>query len=194
MTQNYEQQAEKTKELVAKRSDIEQQILHLESVLKQHGVDVVEDLVDNQGFPRAELDHYAIRQARSEMARLGYDLRELNKQIESELHLLHDLRQRENVHSKGVDRITVSWAKVQSVASGSPGDEAGLQSGDLIQQFGTIDSQTQEPLKMIAQKIQEWQNVATKICFTRDRKPMVTMLTPKTWEGRGLIGVHLVPM
>lgn len=46
-------------------------------------------LVDNEGFPRADIDIYSVRVARQKVLRLQNDHKALMKMLELKLHQLH---------------------------------------------------------------------------------------------------------
>ena len=54
------------------------------------------------------------------------------------------------------------FAKVNSVVTGSPADEAGLKAGDEIIQFGNIDWMNHEKLARVAETVQRNQGVSTE--------------------------------
>ena len=122
---------------------------------------------------------------------LGFDYRQKMKEIEAALIQVH-AHTAEMPVSKG--QAHVSWAKVNSVASDSPAFEAGLEKDDLIIKFGSIEATDPQPLQTLAAEIGKWQGVATKVLLYRQGKPVVTMITPTTWAGRGLLGCHLLPI
>jgi 26S proteasome non-ATPase regulatory subunit 9 len=108
-------------------------------------------LVDAEGFPRADIDIYAIRTARSALAPLYNDLTAKEKEIETALHYLNSLPV-DNSNSSTDQPMATSkpFAKVNGVAPDSPADESGLKRGDLVLAFGLIDSDTPSPLQKIA--------------------------------------------
>lgn len=63
------------------------------------------------------------------------------------------------------------FAKVNSVVSGSPADQAGLKVGDTIRSFGNINWLNHERLSKVAQVVQENEGVRSVFC------PCVEMLT-----------------
>lgn len=63
------------------------------------------------------------------------------------------------------------FAKVNSVVSGSPADQAGLKIGDAIRSFGNINWLNHERLSKVAQAVQENEGVRSVLC------PSVRILT-----------------
>ena len=68
MTLNHQALVDQAQQLILQKEEIERKIHEQEAILKSHHVDVVEDLIDELGFPRADVDIYAVRNARSELA------------------------------------------------------------------------------------------------------------------------------
>ena len=56
--------------------------------------------------------------------------------------------------------IETSFAKVNSVAPGSPADDAGLKAGDRILKFGDVNSLNHEKLSKVAETVQRNQGVS----------------------------------
>jgi 26S proteasome regulatory subunit N4 len=71
--------------LVRKKNGIEDKIKSIMYELDALGVGLKGKLVDEEGFPRNELDLYRIRELRNEHARLQTDHVALMKEIEAEL-------------------------------------------------------------------------------------------------------------
>ena len=120
-------------------------------------------LVDDEGFPRSDIDVYQVRHARhnirckvkittksylvleSMMTLQTNDLSKLMKQIEMGLQNLHSQARETametgNDISRGTseDPVRSPFARVMVVVSGSPADTAGIKQGDLVTKFGTI--------------------------------------------------------
>merc|ERR550532_3287919 len=100
--------------------------------------------------------------------------------------------------STPVEREVTPWSfepfyRVNSVVENSPANNCGLKTGDLIIKFGTILADTFTP-KLVIDLVQS--SVGRPIPVTVRRNPegiMEFALIPKQWEGRGLLGCHLVP-
>lgn len=116
------------------------------------------------------------------------------------------------------------FAKVNSVVSGSPADQAGLKAGDAIRSFGSVNWLNHERLAKVAETVQQNEGVCTHFisccsiempkCLTRflylqrpvsvkvvrkaETGPITELdlqLTPRqNWGGRGMLGCHLVPL
>ncbi|KAJ5606544.1 hypothetical protein N7510_009325 [Penicillium lagena] len=65
------------------------------------------------------------------------------------------------------------FAKVNSVVSGSPADQAGLKAGDTIRSFGNVHWMNHERLSKVAEVVQQSEGVGTHTLS--DRKPVLTV-------------------
>ncbi|KAL7558177.1 hypothetical protein ACA910_016230 [Epithemia clementina (nom. ined.)] len=107
------------------------------------------------------------------------------------------------------------FARVDAVALHSPASLAGLQEDDLILQFGSITKPS-----CLAKAVDPFQEVATLVPIAAGEQQTITILvqrqqqggddsnhgngsstvvhslqlTPKPWDGRGLLGCHIVPV
>eukprot|EP00429_Kryptoperidinium_foliaceum_P112146 CAMPEP_0176300530 /NCGR_PEP_ID=MMETSP0121_2-20121125/60368_1 /TAXON_ID=160619 /ORGANISM="Kryptoperidinium foliaceum, Strain CCMP 1326" /LENGTH=259 /DNA_ID=CAMNT_0017641919 /DNA_START=55 /DNA_END=829 /DNA_ORIENTATION=+ len=145
------------KKLEIERDNLEVEISGLYEYLTQDGMPGVSgSLVDAEGFPRADLDLYAIRKARHRLACAQTDHKEVMKSIEAALVAIHAGSRvsvpraqpaapaRAAVDEDGAVAAPVSmppvpWAVIDEIAEGSPAQEAGLELGDLLCRFGDID-------------------------------------------------------
>lgn len=110
---------------------------------------------------------------------------------------------------------TIPFAKVHAVAPESPAAQAGLLENDLILQFGTISKQSclakgldpfEEVAKLVPLAAGEQQSITIMIeeprgirnidsNVNRDPSSVVALqLTPKPWNGRGLLGCLIIPV
>merc|ERR1719430_1275600 len=68
---------------------IEEEIKALNEVLESQNVGMDDPLVDQEGFPRADIDVYQVRHARSNIRTKTTDLKEVMKKIEAGLLNIH---------------------------------------------------------------------------------------------------------
>uniref|UniRef100_A0A914P315 Nas2 N-terminal domain-containing protein n=1 Tax=Panagrolaimus davidi TaxID=227884 RepID=A0A914P315_9BILA len=80
---------QETKDLIAKRDDIDKEIEEHTATLNANSVDMKALLVDAQDFPRNDIDIYAVRDARVNIIRLTNDRDQLTKQIEEKIGKIH---------------------------------------------------------------------------------------------------------
>jgi len=121
---------EHARALVLVKDGIEAEI-HLQlSTLRANNYDMTTPLVDSEGFPRADLDIYAIRTARARIVELRNDLKYTMNEIEKALQKVYDPSLALPAPSPASDAsLTPSahteeslspFAKVDGVAPGSP--------------------------------------------------------------------------
>ncbi|KAF8506325.1 hypothetical protein JB92DRAFT_2962699 [Gautieria morchelliformis] len=164
-------------------------------------------LVDPQGFPRADIDVYAVRHARVRIIELKNDMESVMNDLAKALEGVYDPRNGGNVTGNLLDSSIEPtgnasdagnvFARVDGVAPGSPAAQAGLLREDLILQFGALTSTSlsTQSLQPIAELVSSHENQTLTVVVLRKDSPKRTLsLTPrKGWGGRGLLGCHIVP-
>lgn len=60
----------------------------------------------------------------------------------------------------GAGMLGTPFAKVNSVVSGSPADQAGLKTGDTVRSFGTVNWINHERLSKVAETVQQNEGVS----------------------------------
>lgn len=191
---------EMTLDLIASRERMEDELKTLMEVLKSNNVDLTESLIDQEGFPRSDIDVFQVRTARHRIICLKNDLKGMTKQIEDSLHNLHQ-QQREglgllnNISSllTEFDEGTIPFAKIGAVTDGSPADKAGLKCEDLILGFGSLRSSSFQNLQDVARIVQHSINRDISLCVRRSDKIVPLKLVPKPWTGQGLLGCVILP-
>ena len=92
---------------------------------------------------------------------------------------------------------SLPFAKVNAVAPHSPAEAAGLLEDDLIVRFGNITIDSPNGFHALAEAVpvaagdQQSIEILVKRGSTQEMKTV--NLLPGPWEGRGLIGCHIVP-
>ncbi|XP_785837.1 26S proteasome non-ATPase regulatory subunit 9 [Strongylocentrotus purpuratus] len=194
---------EHAQNLIAKKDEMEAEIKALFEVLEsQSGVGMTGPLIDEEGYPRNDIDVYSVRTARHEIICLQNDHKALMVEIEQALHTLHGIerQQREqgtynpiaNGSSNGA--ASIPFAKVDLVSQGSPAEKAGVCVGDRITEFGSVTSANFKSIRDIAPVVQHSQGKAVRIVVLREEDKVVISLTPQTWSGRGLLGCNIIPI
>ncbi|GLT43696.1 hypothetical protein SLA2020_176290 [Shorea laevis] len=103
---------------------------------------------------------------------------------------LHDAISRDSPSSNVVDAISsIPFAMVDEIADASPAAEDGLQLGDQIVKFGSVKA-GDNLLQMLAAEVQANQGHGIAILVLRQGAPVNLTVTPRTWQGRGLLGCH----
>ncbi|KAK2611117.1 hypothetical protein N8I77_004493 [Diaporthe amygdali] len=207
-------------ELQRSKDNIEAELKALSSVLDSHGVDMHTSLLTPDGFPRADIDVAQIRTARARIIHLRNDYKDLMARIEKHIHehfasLAEGATDAEvpaaSSSSEGAaqepalrdfvpERLGDPFAKINTVAPGSPAEAAGLQPGDLIRNFGYVDSSNHDQLKKVAECVQgnAGQSVLVKIsrpvAAPSQRELQLTLVPRQGWGGRGMLGCHILPL
>ncbi|CAJ0546160.1 Ff.00g096330.m01.CDS01 [Fusarium sp. VM40] len=200
-------------ELQRKKDDVEAELKALGGVLDSHGVDMNTSLLTSDGFPRADIDVAQIRTTRARIVRLRNDYSALMTRIEKFLHEHFASLDEDDAApiatangSQPVlpDSLTTPldppFAKVNTVAAGSPAETAGLKAGDEIRNFGYVNRANHDNLRKVAECVQgnEGNNVFIKVSRpdgVAERQELRLTLTPsKDWGGRGLLGCHILPL
>ncbi|KIY69327.1 proteasome 26S subunit [Cylindrobasidium torrendii FP15055 ss-10] len=178
--------------LSEKKKNIETEIEAQITILKANGNSTMQTpLVDAEGFPRADIDIYAVRGARVKIIELRNDLAAVTNELSNVLQMAFA----PSATTVDEEPTEVPFAKVDGVSPGSPASEAGLQRDDLIVKFGSISASTVgSSLQGVAQVVAEYENRGVVLKIMREQKPIFFTLTPrKGWGGRGMLGCHIVP-
>lgn len=232
-------------------------------------------LVDQDGYPRADVDVYRARTLRQRLAVIRTDHQALMKQLDQGLTTTGvssiskqtkeeeqaELQARKAVKPKPkFDPVSKKWVvpswdgsiagvaggerrsfdhlteetptatrpesvttpsassltpfgQIDAVAAESPAAQAGLQEGDLICQFGSVNATNHRNLLAIGELVPQAASHSQEIALTIQRKAtrttssngsgsdvqeaqvMLQQLTlrPRPWNGRGLLGCHVTP-
>jgi 26S proteasome non-ATPase regulatory subunit 9 len=200
-------------ELMDRKGAIETEMQACNTVLENGGVGMNGRLVDDQGFPRADIDVYAVRRARNRIICLRNDHKAVMKLIEEKLHQLHaETRLRRGAESEGVARgeerriLPMTFARVSQVTDGSPAASAvsqttgghimecalrgpqGVKAGDRIAEFGSVTAANFTGLKNVADVVQHSVGSPVHVLLVRGGEPVSLSLTPRRWHGLGLLG------
>jgi 26S proteasome non-ATPase regulatory subunit 9 len=171
-----------------------------------------------------------VRTTRARIIRLRNDYKELMTAIEKYLHehfaniqdgdeapstAGDELRILPDSHSEQLDE---PFAKVNTVAANSPAQQAGLQAGDEIRNFGYVNRSNHDGLKKVAECVQgnegvrpispgtslvdannrQQRNIFIKVSrpdgVARRQELRLTLTPRKDWGGRGMLGCHILPL
>ncbi|XP_040842988.1 26S proteasome non-ATPase regulatory subunit 9 isoform X1 [Ochotona curzoniae] len=195
-------------ELMRRKEELEAQIKAYYDVLEgQKGVGMDEPLVDCEGYPRADVDLYQVRTARHNIICLQNDHKAVMKQVEEALHQLHahdkekqardmaEAQQEAMSHKLGHPEShspPEAFARVNSVSPGSPASIAGLQVGDEILEFGSVNTQNFQSLHHISTVVQHSEMKPLSVTVLRQGQKHQLRLVPKRWTGKGLLGCNIV--
>lgn len=197
-------------QLMTRKDNLEEELKALGAVLNSHGVTMQSSLTTFDGFPRSDIDVAQVRVTRSRIIHLRNDWKELMDRIEKALHEHHANIQKEDAEQLKAEPSSTPtveppqapetpFAKVNTVEPGSPANEAGLKSGDLIRRFGNAIWSNHERLRKVGEAVQ--QNLGRPILVRVSRKvgletqELDLKLTPRQgWGGRGSLGCHILPI
>lgn len=103
----------------------------------------------------------------------------------------HNVLVRDSPNSMDVDlSFGIPFAMVDEIADASPAAEDGLQLGDQIVKFGSVEA-GENLAQRLASEAQTNQGHAIPIAIKRQGAQINLTVTPRTWQGRGLLGyVH----
>ncbi|CAH0403067.1 unnamed protein product [Chilo suppressalis] len=203
--------------LMEEKDRIESDIRDQTAILNTNNVGMTDSLVDNEGFPRGDIDVYKVRHARHRIICLQNDHKAIMKRIEQGLAEVHsdfvgpngegpsvvvplsNGSAYNNSHSSNgqssegdiVNLNEAGFASVGSIQPGSPADMDGLCDGDEILQFGSINSRNFTDVTQIHQVVSHSINQSIRVQLRRDHRIITINLTPRPWAQPGLLGCHI---
>ncbi|KAM8865634.1 26S proteasome non-ATPase regulatory subunit 9 [Synchiropus picturatus] len=194
---------EEVRNLIKKKDEIEEQIKAYHDVLEDQGVGLQTPLVDEEGFPRADVNLYQIRNARHNISCLQNDHKAIMVEIEEALHKLHAREKAKRAQdeveaqAEAMDvqvTLPAPFARVDAVTQGSPASGAGLKVGDEVIEFGSVTTNNFQNLQNIASAVQHSEGKPLRVAVIRNGQKVQMSLTPQRWSGRGLLGCNIVPI
>ncbi|XWS70406.1 hypothetical protein CRYUN_Cryun03dG0045500 [Craigia yunnanensis] len=214
-----------TMKLMEKRSGMEAEMnAIIEQLCQPGGPGLSANLVDSQGFPRADIDIPVVRAQRHRLAELKNDHEEITGKINFNIQVLHSSRLTSTLKDSGIDGgsmnqnasvvsasasaslqnlvlrdspsandvdmiSSIPFAMVDEIADASPAVEDGLQLGDQIVKFGNVKAGDNLPQRL-ASEAQVNQGHPLPVIIMRQGALINLMVSPRTWQGRGLLGCH----
>ncbi|KAI0648105.1 hypothetical protein C8Q79DRAFT_1008460 [Trametes meyenii] len=189
---------------MARKDAIEAEMEAQFSILQSNAVNMDTPLVDHEGFPRADIDVWAVRHARVRIIELRNDHKTLMDKIMLALQDVYAPGAQASEESaaslssaEAANDVLQPFARVDGVAPGSPAASAGLLREDLVLSFGplTKSSFPTSSLQPLAELVtaQENQEVIIEVLRSGDHKVRLTFIPRRGWGGRGLLGCHIVP-
>ena len=180
---------------------IEKEISEWKSILdSENDIGMDGPLIDNEGYPRDDIDIVKIRMTRQKIICLSNDHKEIMKKIAEALESIHQKNQiqspleSEDQNADQKQEEKKPFLKIDLVSEGSPAFDAGLKVGDQVVELGTFSKNNFKNLMEIGQSVQNSQNRNIRVKVLRNGKVTTLTLVPKRWSGQGLIGCKLVPL
>ncbi|KAI5850633.1 26S proteasome non-ATPase regulatory subunit 9 [Tricharina praecox] len=222
-TRNEEDPTKALFELMAEKDRVEEELKALGAVLDSHKVNMKTSLTTFDGYPRDDIDIPQIRHTRTRIICLRNDYKDLMKRIELGLHAHHarlaaaaaseetavaaatstlptttSTTTTVRTTAASTAEIHTPFAKINSVAEGSPAAEAGMQAGDYIKKFGWVHALNHEKLKKLTECVAA--NDGHPIAVLLSRKEAGSLvertvsIVPRAWAGNGKLGCHILPL
>ncbi|KAK4048490.1 putative 26S proteasome regulatory subunit [Microbotryomycetes sp. JL221] len=177
--------------LTNKKDDIQTSIESYINVLQTNKSDMSTQLIDNEGFPRSDIDVAAVRTARVNIIRLRNDLEQVRKDMATLVERglprttttsaaqqdghgdvqasREQDRQRMNVDEDNVQSTLrrTAFARVDGVFPGGPADNAGLKRQDLIVSIGSITILNHDRLRAVGRLVNTSEGVTLPVVILR---------------------------
>lgn len=202
--------------LMAQRDALELEAFALSEDLQSPGPNgeppagIKDPLVDREGFPRNDIDLFAVCEKRQRLAVINTDHKALMRQIEREMKNVYTTievlpsppsqqqqEQVSNIHIQAKDVHYTAFAIINEILDGSPAKESGLIDGDKLISFGTVSAKAgSDAINMLPEIVRSNMNkpISLKISRSSNGGLIDISITPKVWGGRGVIGCHFSPI
>ena len=116
---------ERAKLLMERKDNIQAELETHYSILKSHDCTMSTPLLDSKGFPRGDIDIYAIRLSRVRIIELQNDMTKVMDDIKAALESLHSQQaDDEDEPTASGDEDAKPFARVDGVMPGSPASQA----------------------------------------------------------------------
>ncbi|XP_057542800.1 uncharacterized protein LOC130821157 [Amaranthus tricolor] len=177
----------------------------IQRLCQEGGPGLSGNLTDSEGFPRLDIDIPVVRADRHRLAELKNDYKALTEKINQNIELMHSAKlgpsssnlldsdhvsSRNTVVPADMDAIgRIPFAMVDEITEASPAAEDGLQLGDQIVKFGNVES-GDNLLSRLASEAQKDQGSAVHVVVLRQGVLTTLYVTPRAWQGNGLLGCH----
>ncbi|KAL0223359.1 hypothetical protein P9112_002749 [Eukaryota sp. TZLM1-RC] len=182
-----------------KEARIKQIINQLESKSLGGGVDA--PLIDQDGYPRSDLDLYQVRSLRNELACLRTDVEHLDEQLYIALQTsLPPSSEAITNDTIPIDEEEESFHdpplfKIGTVEPGSPAAACGLQDEDIVLKFGSLSYSSYLSYSSVVASVRDI--VSNRVDKTidvkvkRNNRILDLVLRPTKWEGGGFLGCQI---
>ncbi|XP_022969625.1 26S proteasome non-ATPase regulatory subunit 9-like [Cucurbita maxima] len=178
------------------------------------------NLVDSEGFPRSDIDIPVILSERRRLTELRNDHTEITEKINRNIQVLHSVKPASSLSlsrdagntegsnvtvasptSNGISQsnssttmdvdanVSIPFALVDEIVNASPAADDGLQLGDQVLKFGNVEA-GDDLLHKLAFEAQSNQGRPIPVVVMRHGSTHNLTVTPRSWQGRGLLGCH----
>lgn len=197
--------------LMDKRTNLEAEMnIIIDRLSQPGGPGLSGNLLDSEGFPRADFDIPSVRADRNRLAVLRNDYKDLTEKINQNIEVLHSGKKTDhhssspmidtgsgmmtmrmsNSSSMEVDmKASVPFAFVDEISESCPAAEDGLQLGDQIVRFGSVESRDNLVQRLAAEAQTNRDHPISAVVLRQGALVHLT-ITPRQWQGRGLLGCH----
>uniref|UniRef100_A0A914I3B1 26S proteasome non-ATPase regulatory subunit 9 n=1 Tax=Globodera rostochiensis TaxID=31243 RepID=A0A914I3B1_GLORO len=196
--------AEKAKVLMKELEEIDAQLQRHGAQLAENNIGMNEPLVDENGYPRNDVNIYLARTVRHAIVCLQNDRKEKMKEIDAALLEVHaqtrpehgeEMETDEQQHQQIVHRTSNNpFVQVDGVSPDSPAQAAGLSKGDLIIQFGPLHADIFNKMNQIKDVVERNVNKPIRITALRGGRVQKLQLVPHAWNGAGLVGCVFIEL
>ncbi|PAV90980.1 hypothetical protein WR25_19927 [Diploscapter pachys] len=202
MTSEMESHRLKANELKSKLEEMDKELADNWQYLRKLGFDLDTPVIDENGFPRADIDISAVNNAKRRIREIEKDSKEVQDKLAETLDEMHQTAAKNGqVDSPTGDSSTgnrpivhrtsnTPFVKIAAIASGSPGEKAGAQKGDEIIQFGSLFHGIVPNLNTLRDYLVENENAELRVTVLRNIRPVHYLITPAKWNGVGLTGIQ----
>ncbi|XP_044471116.1 26S proteasome non-ATPase regulatory subunit 9-like isoform X2 [Mangifera indica] len=181
-----------TMSLMEKRTAVEAEMNAIIHRLSQPGGPGLSgNLIDAEGFPRSDIDILHVRAERRRLAGNDADSNQNSSLVNADASAFPSNNiQRDSPVSMDVDLIiSKPFALIDEITDASPAAEDGLQLGDQIVKFGKVEA-GENLLERLASEGRSNLGQAVPVVIMRQGAVINLTVTPRTWQGRGLLGCH----
>lgn len=171
------------------RDNIDDALVQIKNYLESTGLGYKTPLVDKEGFPLPDIDHYRILSERQHAARLLNDRKRLEFILDCLAQTEGDPTGSGRPLYRDLEEVN-PFAVIDEVFADSPAEKGGLINGDFVIEFGKAKKYYE-----VTREIVEDTPVVIKVFrVTAHEKSIIEVtITPQKWKGKGLIGCHLQP-
>lgn len=171
----------------------------LEELLAVHYANARYDqqLVDDQGFPRADLNIEEIRLARNRFVCTQNDHKAIMAKIESALHDLHKFKKGPSLPLKfqepPLEQVYADYKPIVTVTvvdPGSPADLSGLRVGDEVCRVEELTYKNYKSSVQLIEIISLKCDRSVEFIVRRPTETKLLKVHPKRWEGVGILGAN----